>query len=68
MYLAREFPFLDPTKKETVFEWKSCMEIGCGVGNTIVPLVRAFPDRKFVASDFAPNAVALLKVRLCRRN
>lgn len=62
MYLAREFPFLDPAKKDSPFEWKTCMEIGCGVGNTIVPLFRAFPDRRFVASDFAPSAVDLLKV------
>lgn len=62
MYLGREFPFLDPSRTDVTFPWKTCMEVGCGVGNTIVPLLRAFPDRKFVASDFAPSAVELLKV------
>lgn len=64
MYLGREFPMLDPATADATFPWKTCMEIGCGVGNTLVPLLRAFPDRKFYASDFAPNAVEMLKVRL----
>ena len=69
MYLGREFPILDPATAaaaaDASFRWKTCMEIGCGVGNTIIPLLRGFPDRKFYASDFAPNAVELLKVRCC---
>lgn len=63
-YIGREFPCLDPANREASASWKHCMELGCGVGNTIVPLFSAFPDRKFYVSDFAPSAVELLKVRI----
>ncbi|KAJ4839922.1 hypothetical protein Tsubulata_040987 [Turnera subulata] len=40
---------------------KSVLEIGCGAGNTIFPLVASYPDIFFHACDFSPRAVELVK-------
>lgn len=37
------------------------LEVGCGVGNTVFPLLEANPDLFFYALDFAPHAIQLLK-------
>jgi len=37
------------------------MEVGCGVGNTLFPLLTANPDKFFYAFDCSPTAVELLK-------
>ncbi|KAF6152316.1 hypothetical protein GIB67_005970 [Kingdonia uniflora] len=39
------------------------LEIGCGAGNTVFPLVAAFPNLYVHACDFSPNAIELLKSR-----
>lgn len=38
-------------------------ELGCGVGNTIFPLIKEHPHLFFYGLDFAPSAIELVKVR-----
>ncbi|KAF6000762.1 hypothetical protein F1559_003160 [Cyanidiococcus yangmingshanensis] len=38
-------------------------ECGCGVGNTLIPLLRANPDLFFFAFDFSPAAIRLLMLQ-----
>ncbi|XP_031105765.1 uncharacterized methyltransferase C3H7.11-like isoform X1 [Ipomoea triloba] len=40
---------------------KVVLEVGCGAGNSIFPLVAAFPRLIVHACDFSPQAVALVK-------
>ncbi|XP_020099341.1 uncharacterized methyltransferase C3H7.11-like isoform X2 [Ananas comosus] len=49
---GNEEPCLDP---------KVVLEVGCGAGNTLSPLLNAFPDIFVHACDFSPHAVELLK-------
>lgn len=37
------------------------MEVGCGVGNSLFPLLELNPDKFFFVSDVSPKAIALLK-------
>ncbi len=39
-------------------------QVGCGVGNTIFPLLAEFPQIFLHACDFSPRAVNLVKVRI----
>jgi len=39
------------------------LEVGCGVGNTVFPLLETHPSLFFYACDFAPKAIELLKVQ-----
>lgn len=41
---------------------KVVLEIGCGAGNTIFPLVATYPDIFVHACDFSPRAVDLVKM------
>ncbi|KAF3446068.1 hypothetical protein FNV43_RR11247 [Rhamnella rubrinervis] len=40
---------------------KVILEVGCGAGNTIFPLVATYPDVFVYACDFSPRAVNLVK-------
>lgn len=40
----------------------SLWQIGCGAGNTIFPLVSAFPNLFIHACDFSPHAIEIVKV------
>ncbi|XP_065849720.1 uncharacterized protein [Euphorbia lathyris] len=40
---------------------KVILEVGCGAGNTIFPLVSTYPDIYVHACDFSPRAVDLVK-------
>ncbi|XVE88679.1 hypothetical protein DITRI_Ditri19aG0088200 [Diplodiscus trichospermus] len=40
---------------------KVVLEVGCGAGNTIFPLVAAYPKIYVQACDISPHAVALVK-------
>lgn len=40
---------------------KYALEVGCGVGNTVFPLLEANPKLFFYAVDFAAKAIELLK-------
>jgi methyltransferase-like protein 6 len=37
------------------------LEVGCGAGNTIFPLLSTYPDIFVHACDFSPRAVDLVK-------
>ncbi|XP_057957815.1 uncharacterized protein LOC131150836 [Malania oleifera] len=41
---------------------KVILEVGCGAGNTIFPLVATYPDIFVHACDFSPRAVNLVKI------
>ena len=64
-YLHNEFPVLleppPPCQRELVV-----LEIGCGAGNTLLPLLHANPAVRGLACDLAPSAVALARERLGR--
>ncbi|KAL5698646.1 hypothetical protein ACHQM5_029657 [Ranunculus cassubicifolius] len=40
---------------------KVLMEVGCGAGNTVYPLLSTYPDMFIHACDFSPRAVELVK-------
>ncbi|KAG9451813.1 hypothetical protein H6P81_004717 [Aristolochia fimbriata] len=40
---------------------KVVLEVGCGAGNTIFPLIATYPDIFIHACDFSPRAIALVK-------
>ncbi|KAK4274560.1 hypothetical protein QN277_017761 [Acacia crassicarpa] len=37
------------------------LEVGCGAGNTIFPLIESYPDAFVYACDFSPQAIKLVK-------
>ncbi|XP_059303066.1 uncharacterized protein LOC132055322 isoform X2 [Lycium ferocissimum] len=41
---------------------KVVLEVGCGAGNTIFPLVTTFPKLYIHACDFSPKAITLVKI------
>ncbi|XP_027126655.1 tRNA N(3)-methylcytidine methyltransferase trm141-like isoform X3 [Coffea arabica] len=41
---------------------KVVLEVGCGAGNTIFPLIAAYPNIFVHACDFSPQAVSLVKI------
>ncbi|VFQ97737.1 unnamed protein product [Cuscuta campestris] len=42
---------------------KVILEVGCGAGNTVYPLLATYPDIFVHACDFSPRAVNLVKTR-----
>ncbi|XP_014505325.1 uncharacterized protein LOC106765272 isoform X2 [Vigna radiata var. radiata] len=40
---------------------KVILEVGCGAGNTIFPVIASYPDAFVYACDFSPRAVELVK-------
>ncbi|XP_065334814.1 tRNA N(3)-methylcytidine methyltransferase METTL2 [Cloeon dipterum] len=60
-WLFTEFPELLP--KEGNQERINVLEVGCGVGNSVIPLVRTVADPNFFvyACDFSETAVKLLQ-------
>lgn len=72
-YIHREIPELEKTMEKYDADLKvsqdgSCLpptpivltEVGCGVGNAIVPLMEDFPNLTFQACDCASSAVSLM--------
>jgi methyltransferase-like protein 6 len=58
-YIEREFIELQAFKgKEETF---TICELGCGVGNTLYPLVEAFPNIVCYGFDFSPRAVKMIQ-------
>jgi methylase of polypeptide subunit release factors len=43
---------------------QAVLEVGCGVGNCVYPLLDRSPATRFHACDFSAEAVGLVKVRL----
>ncbi|PIA46641.1 hypothetical protein AQUCO_01500290v1 [Aquilegia coerulea] len=68
-YLEKEWGqyFSTPTTIATtmnstdVHSSKVVLEVGCGAGNTLFPLLDAFPNLFIHACDFSPNAISLVK-------
>ena len=56
-YLHKIFPALSYTPTSTML---NLLEIGCGVGNAVLPLMELNPSLNVVAVDFAPSAISLL--------
>lgn len=52
----REFPELADQSKE-----QRCLEVGCGVGNFIFPLIADNPSLFMYACDFSKRAVDMVK-------
>ncbi|CAL0322687.1 unnamed protein product [Lupinus luteus] len=40
---------------------KVILEVGCGAGNTIFPVIASYPDAFIYACDFSPRAIELVK-------
>ncbi|KAH8263769.1 hypothetical protein KR038_000541, partial [Drosophila bunnanda] len=65
-WLFTEFPELAPLeadKKNETTQPRSIFELGCGVGNTILPLLQhsSEPNLKVFGCDFSPRAVDILR-------
>jgi methyltransferase-like protein 6 len=63
-YLEREFPQLvEPVSQENpdVFVAKRMIEIGCGVGNALFPLIQRNPHIYGYGVDFSSKAIELVK-------
>ncbi|KAI4835168.1 methyltransferase [Plasmodium brasilianum] len=45
---------------ETKSEGKLILEIGCGVGNSLIPLLLEYEDFNFIGIDFSKNAINIL--------
>jgi len=58
-WLLREFPHL--ATRSSDLEKINMMEVGCGVGNTVFPLLEENPDLFIYAFDFSPKAIELVK-------
>ena len=43
----------------------SLLEIGCGSGNTAIPLLKLLPQSKIVASDISPQLLEILRDQVC---
>lgn len=65
-YLHQEFPELNPGDANTLSakpnEPLFLLEVGCGVGNALYPLLEFNPNLHVIAVDFAASAVNLTKV------
>ena len=60
-YLHLVFTDLGP--RPDTCETKTLLEVGSGVGNAALPLLKINPGLDIVAIDFADTAIQLLKVR-----
>lgn len=62
-WITREFPELLKTISELDQKGPVLLEAGCGVGNTIFPLLEDNPNLFIYACDFSPRAIDFVKVR-----
>ncbi|XP_074651753.1 tRNA N(3)-cytidine methyltransferase METTL6-like [Tubulanus polymorphus] len=60
-WTTREFMELCSTKKNNEGETNKILEVGCGVGNFIFPLLAEDTGLFFYACDFSPRAVQFVK-------
>lgn len=60
-YIDSEFTELQDLNEKYKETKKIFCEMGCGVGNTIFPLAKKYPNLCLYGFDFAPKAVELLK-------
>ena len=61
-YLQNEFPQLRPPISRSAV----LLEVGCGVGNSLLPLLALHPDARVVGCDLSPTAVQLCNERIRR--
>ncbi|XP_017842102.1 methyltransferase-like protein [Drosophila busckii] len=61
-WLFTEFPELAPHNTDERLEPRSIFELGCGVGNTILPLLQysAEPNLKVYGCDFSARAIEII--------
>ncbi|XP_042508141.1 tRNA N(3)-methylcytidine methyltransferase METTL2-like isoform X3 [Macadamia integrifolia] len=59
-YLEKDWGRFFSAEKDQ--EAKVVLEVGCGAGNTIFPLIAAFPNLYVHACDFSPHAISLVKI------
>jgi len=52
------------SKKTKIQEEPILCEIGCGVGNSIIPILREFPELRIAACDYSDVAIGLFDERL----
>ena len=62
-WITREFPALLCALSDVNRTRSVLLEVGCGVGNTVFPLLDENPALFVHACDFSPRAVDLVKVR-----
>ncbi|KAK3007445.1 hypothetical protein RJ639_014992 [Escallonia herrerae] len=60
-YLEKEWGQNFSDENPVSLNGKVVLEVGCGAGNTIFPLVAAQPKLFIHACDFSPNAISLVK-------
>lgn len=62
-WLFTEFPELAPDASSTEAHVTSIFEIGCGVGNTILPIAKhnIDPNLRIYGCDFSPKAINILE-------
>ena len=59
-YLGQEFDELAAsTTRRTI------LELGCGVGNTVFPMLAANPNLSAYAVDFSPRAIEMVRAHAC---
>lgn len=61
-WIPREFPELVREISEAEQRRVVLLEAGCGVGNTVFPLLEENPNLFVYACDFSPRAIEFLKV------
>jgi tRNAThr (cytosine32-N3)-methyltransferase len=63
-YLHFQFKDLSTKDGTSHLDGKKALEVGCGAGNTLFPLMKQHPNAFFYAFDFAAHAVDVVKVGL----
>lgn len=61
-WLLREFPQLATQANNPSQKFKYVLEVGCGVGNTVFPLLEENPTLFIHAFDFSSQSVSIMKV------
>ncbi|KAG0006991.1 hypothetical protein BGZ65_000381 [Modicella reniformis] len=60
-WIEREFTIYKQQPTDTKSGTLNCLEVGCGVGNFIFPVLERNPHLFMYACDFAPQAIELVK-------
>lgn len=63
-WITKEFPELLQVISEIDLSRPVLLEVGCGVGNTMFPLLEENTALFFHACDFSPRAIQFVKVKM----